>query len=101
MAEMTLVYWRDIPAQVIVKAGRRATARRELEPRFQQAIDRAATRSGLHGTDAYLEQWRRARPVACGGDLEAEAAAAARRLEADYDDIRLAALVAAGGVETA
>ena len=34
-------------------------------------------RAKLTGTDAYLEQWRRAEPVPCGDDLEAEAAAAA------------------------
>ena len=74
MAELTVVvYWRDIPAQVIVKAGRKA-AKRQLADRFQEAIDRAAMRAGLTGTDAYLEAWRRAEPVPCGDDLEAEAA---------------------------
>ena len=55
MAELTVVFWRDIPAQVIVKAGRK-TARRQLSERFEQAIDRAAMRGKLTGTDAYLEQ---------------------------------------------
>ena len=27
MAQLTIVYWRDIPAQVIVKAGRRSAKR--------------------------------------------------------------------------
>ena len=38
MAELTVVYWRDIPAQVIAKAGRK-TAKRQLGDRFQDAID--------------------------------------------------------------
>lgn len=96
MAEQVIVYWRDIPAQVIVKAGRK-TARRQLPERFEQAIDRAAMRAGLTGTDAYLEQWRRAAPEPCGDDLEAEADSAAARLEADYPPERLRELVAAGG----
>lgn len=96
MADRVVVYWRDIPAQVIVKAGRR-TARRQLTERFEQAIDRAAMRAGLTGTDAYLEQWRRAEPVPCGDDLEAEAAAAAAVLEAEYTVERLRELVAHGG----
>ena len=43
LAERIIVYWRDIPAQVIVKAGRRSVAKRELPVRFMQAID--ATRN--------------------------------------------------------
>jgi hypothetical protein len=100
MAQLIVVYWRDIPAQVIVKAGRR-NAKVQLSERFEKAIDRAAMRAKLTGTDAYLEHWRRAQPSDCGDDLDAEAAAAAQRLETDYDDARLAALVAAGGQESA
>jgi hypothetical protein len=96
MAQLTVVYWRDIPAQVIVKAGRQA-AKRQLTERFEKAIDRAAMKAKLRDTDSYLAEWRRADPVECGSDLEAEAVAAAARLEADYPDDRLDRLVAAGG----
>ena len=97
MPQLTIVYWRDIPAQVIVKAGRKS-AKVQLSERFEKAIDRAAMRAKLTGTDAYLEHWRRGAPADCGDDMEAEAAEAAQRLETDYDDARLADLVAAGGV---
>ena len=97
MAQLTIVYWRDIPAQVIVKAGRQA-AKRQLAERFEKAIDRAAMRANLRDTDSYLAEWRRADPVECGADLEAEAAAAAERLETEYPDERLQRLVAAGGL---
>jgi hypothetical protein len=97
MAEMVIVSWRDIPAQVIVKSGRRS-AKRELSPRFIAAIDMAAMRTGARDEDAYLEGWRRGTPQPCGDDLEEAAEAAAARLEAEYDDARLKALVAAGGV---
>jgi len=98
MAELVLVCWRDIPAQIIVKAGRR-TAKRQLEERFQEAIDRAAMRAGLRDTDAYLGEWRRVVAGECGADLEAEADAAAARVHADYPQERLRALVANGGRE--
>jgi hypothetical protein len=98
MAQLTVVYWRDIPAQVIVKQGRQS-AKRQLDERFEKAIDRAAMKAKLRDTDSYLAEWRRAAPVACGEDLEAEAAAAAARLEAEYPDSRLNVLVAAGGVD--
>ncbi len=96
MAQLIVVYWRDIPAQVIVKRGRE-TAKRQLAERFEKAIDRAAMRAGLRDTDSYLAEWRRADPVACGEDLEAEATSAAGKLEADYSDERLKQLVEAGG----
>ena len=98
MAELVVVSWRDIPAQVIVKAGRR-TARRPLADRFQEAIDRAAMRAKLRDTDAYLGEWRRVAGGSCDDDLEAAAEAAAAKLEADYPPERLRDLVANGGLE--
>ena len=96
MADLVILSWRDIPAQVVVKAGRRS-AKRELSKRFIEAIDRVAMREGAVGTDAYLEQWRRSDPTPCGDDLEAEASAAAEKLERDYDQEALTRLVASGG----
>lgn len=96
MAERTIVYWRDIPAEVIVRRGRRRAAA-SLPERFHEAIDRAAMRSGARDSDAYLEAWRRSHAETCGDDLEEEAASAARALEAAFPDERLNALVANGG----
>ena len=98
MAELIVVSWRDIPVQVLVKAGRR-TARWPLSDRFQEAIDRAAMRAGLRDTDAYLGEWRRVAAGNCGEDLEGEAERAAAKLEADYSEERLRELVANGGLE--
>jgi hypothetical protein len=91
MANLIILYWRDIPSQVIVKSGRK-TAKRELSERFIRAIDAAAMRGHASDADAYLQEWRRSDPIPCGDDLEAEAEAAAARLEAEYDTHRLAAL---------
>ena len=100
MAKLTLVYWRDIPAQVIVKAGRQ-NAKVQLEERFEKAIDRAAMKAKLRDSDSYLEHWRRSDPADCGDDLEAEAKAMASKIEQDYPDSRLDSLVANGGLEDA
>ena len=79
----------------------RAThARRELPTRFIQAIDRCAMSIGAKDSDAYLAEWRRGDPESVGDDLEAEADAAAAKLEADYTPERLKALVTAGGHAT-
>jgi hypothetical protein len=96
MATLTILYWRDIPAQIIARAGRTA-AKRELPLRFTEAIDMAAMRAGAKDSDAYLAEWRRGEPAPCGDDLEAEAAHAAAQLEAAFDDGRLKLLALNGG----
>lgn len=99
MADKIIVYWRDIPAQIIVKAGRRNVAKRELSLRFTEAIDMCAMRVGAKDSDAYLAEWRKADPVAVGDDLEAEVEKAAQAMEAEYDKERLVALVKNDGIE--
>lgn len=96
-ATLTVIGWRDIPAQVVAARGREK-ARVELSARFQSAIDRAAMQAGLIGTDEYLEQWTRLSRD-CADDLEAEARAEAERLELAYDRPRLERLIAAAGIE--
>ena len=96
MADLIVVYWRDIPAQVIVRKGR-TNARRELPARFAEAIDMAAMRTGARDTDAYLAEWRKADPVPVSDDLEAEADRAVADLDTAYPAERIAALVKSGG----
>ena len=96
MPEVTIVYWRDIPAQVIVGRGRKG-AKRQLAERFEQAIDRAAMKSGLAGTDDYLSEWRKVQTAAIEGDAVAIAEAEAERLEAEYDHELVKTLIANNG----
>ncbi|MBN2630795.1 MAG: virulence factor [Rhodobacteraceae bacterium] len=96
MAEVTVVYWRDIPAQVIVGKGRRG-AKVQLSERFEQAIDRCAMKVGAKEADAYLAEWRKADAYTVEGDDMAVAQTEAARLEATYDTERLKALIAADG----
>ena len=96
MADLIIVYWRDIPAQIIVRKGRQ-NARRELPLRFTEAIDMCAMRVGARDTDAYLAEWRKGDPVPVGDDLEAEADKALADIEERYDRARLVALVKAEG----
>ncbi|MEP7359369.1 MAG: virulence factor [Anaerolineales bacterium] len=100
MTTVQIVYWRDIPAQVKVKAGReRAT--RPLSDRFMIAIDRAAMRAGLINTDDYLSAWRNADAPERAGELQTVAEAVASEIEAAYTEKRLEQLEQAGGVEAA
>ena len=98
MAKLIVISWRDVPAQVLVKAGRE-TAKVQLSQRFHEAVDRAAMRAGKSGSDAYLADWKRSDPRPCGDDLQAEANAEAARLEAKYSDDDLLRLVRSHGLE--
>jgi cvfA/B/C family virulence factor len=93
---LTVIYWRDIPAQVTAK-GEAGAARVQLTDRFQKAIDAAAMKAGLVDSDAYLDEWRQEKRE-CGEDVEAEAAAEAARLEEAFDRETLLAFTRAGGV---
>ncbi|HYL03505.1 MAG TPA: virulence factor [Steroidobacteraceae bacterium] len=97
MPSLTIISWRDIPAQVVVKRGRE-TAKVQLSARFQEAVDRAAMRAGKGASDAYLADWKRSDARPCGEDLKAEAAAEAARIEARFSDADLEALVRAKGL---
>lgn len=97
MAQLQIVYWRDIPASLTVKAGRRNIAKRELPLRFIEAIDMCAMRSGAAESEDYLAQWRKSDPVEVGDDLEAEADKAASALDSEYTKERLIALINSEG----
>lgn len=96
MPDVTIVYWRDIPAQVIVGKGRRGT-KKPLAERFEQAIDRAAMKVGAKDADAYLAEWRKAAPFPVEGEAAAVCEEQVSRLEAEYDQDRLKELIANEG----
>ena len=96
MPDVTIVYWRDMPAQVIVGKGRRGS-KAPLPERFEQAIDRAAMKIGAEDSDAYMAEWRKAAPVSMEGEPDALAASEAARLDQEYDQERIKALIANEG----
>jgi Virulence factor len=96
-ASLTVIWWRDIPAQVIAREGRR-THKVVLHPRFQVAIDKAAMNAGKRSANDYIEEWRR-ESQPCADDLEAAGTAEARRLDSTYTREVLARLIDSGGVD--
>ena len=92
MPEVTIVYWRDMPAQVIVGKGRRGS-KAPLPERFEQAIDRAAMKVGARDSDAYLSEWRKVPSGEREGAPDEVAKAEATRIENEYDQDRLKALI--------
>ncbi len=98
MAQKIIVYWRDIPAQVIIKKGR-TNAKRELPDIFIKAIDKCAMINGAKDSEAYLADWRRDTPITVSDNLDEEAALAHDALVEAYPTSRLARLVSHNGFE--
>jgi hypothetical protein len=99
VSKLIIIYWRDIPAQVLGRKGRKSAFKHTLTPRFQETIDRAAMRARKTSEDAYMEDWRRVSEP-CEGDLEGAVKAKVALLEEQYSDARLDTIARAGGVES-
>jgi hypothetical protein len=93
MVKMILIYWRDIPAQVIVQRGHKRE-KIQLSSRFQEAIDRAAMRAGKGSSDAYISEWRReSSSVESDAELREIAEQESSRVESEYSDELLLQLI--------
>ena len=67
MATLSIIWWCDIPAQVVAKDARRSS-KVVLHPRFQVAIDKAANRAGKREYNGDIAEWRKTFEP-CGDDL--------------------------------
>jgi hypothetical protein len=92
MADVVIVYWRDIPAQVIVGKGRKAS-KIQLPERFEQAIDRAAMKIGAEDTDSYLAEWRKAESYSVNGEPDLIAKSEATRIDTKYTKQKIKQLI--------
>ena len=102
MAKITIVYWRDIPAQIIAEHGRgrnRKQSKIELGKKFIVSIDSAAMKSGAEGSDDYLSDWRRSDPEEISDNLDLEANKLKKEIEKKYSNSKLKELISNGGFE--
>ena len=97
MAKLKVVYWRDIPSQVVIREGRRNT-RLRLSGRFNRAIERAAYRLKKKKQDALFEPWRDVNQP-FSGDVREQAQVLVARLEQDYTEEVLENLIRSSGVD--
>lgn len=97
MGKLKIVYWRDIPGQVVIREGRRST-RLRLPPRFMKAIERAGYRLRKQQQDALFEPWHDVtQPY--DGDINEQAENLIRQLEQQYTEEVLETLIRASGVD--
>jgi hypothetical protein len=95
VAKLKIVYWNDIPGQVVVRVGRRST-RLRLSARFMRAIERAAYRLKKQDKDAFFDPWHDVdQPY--DGDVREQAKILVRRLEEQYSEAVLDKLIRARG----
>ncbi len=87
MAKCTVLCWQEIPSVIEAKDAT-GSHKIELSPRFQELIDMIAMRRGLDGSDAYLMEWRKERPVVRDGAPEQAAKAMAEEIESRYESIK-------------
>ena len=97
MVKLTSIFWRDIPAQVVGRQGR-TNFKKQLDPRFAKAIDRAAMRAGRGSSEAYLDDWRR-ESGNFDGDIQVLVELRVAELESHFSDEYLESVVKAGGLE--
>ena len=100
MIQLEIIYWRDIPAQCVLRVGRKKHGV-ALPERFEQAIDRCAMKTGLKESDDYLAQWRRAPGEEWRGseDIPTALKEARALLEQLYPNERLHKLIEQQGFE--
>jgi 5-methyltetrahydrofolate--homocysteine methyltransferase len=84
MAEYQITYWRKIPTMVTAREGRQHVVKLELAPRFLVAVDEAAMRLGMTGSDSYMEQWHKPAWQSREGTPEEAAKAIVDELEAEF-----------------
>ncbi|MEE9447354.1 MAG: virulence factor [Arenicellales bacterium] len=99
MPNLIIIYWRDIPAQVMAKQGRNRV-RHQLSNRFQIAIDRAAMRAKKIDADAYIDDWQRVNEK-IAGEMEAIVKAKTAEIESAYSDELLERIIKNKGVTPA
>ena len=80
MARVRVMYWKEIPVQVQAEdEDNRVT--RQLDERFQKAVDAVAMIDGSQGTDEYLEGWQFGPYFDQDGPAADSAESVARKLE--------------------
>ena len=97
MAQLKVIYWRDIPSRVVIREGRRST-RLNLSARFMHAIERAAYRLKKKQADAMFEPWHDVAQTV-DGDIHVQARSLVQQFEEQYPQEVLETLIRASGLD--
>jgi hypothetical protein len=97
MAKIKIVFWRDIPGQVVVRENRRST-RLRLSPKFMRAIERAAYRLKKRHKDVWFDPWHDVEQPFIG-DINEQGRLLVEHIEQQYSESVLDQLSRASGKE--
>ena len=95
--KLTIIKWRDIPTQVMIKKSRREVEKVQLDNRFMEAVDESATIADATDTEAYLSDWNNEVIDIADGDMVAPVAEKAAELEEIFSAEVLLSYVKNGG----
>ena len=95
--KLTVIKWRDIPTQVMIKKNRREVEKVQLNNRFMEAVDSAATVGDSTDADAYLTDWHNEVTEIADGDLKEPVETKATELETEFTDEVLLSYVSNAG----
>ena len=84
MARFQILYWQDVPSLVKAFADDGTSVSRQLDPWFQQEIDRRAMAQDLLESGAYLEAWNWGDPEERPGTIDETLDAVERELDAQH-----------------
>ena len=98
MGKLIKVFWRDIPSHIIFKS-KSGKYKKEMTPRFAEAIDRAAMRAGKGSSDAYMSDWRRDIKVVETNDPQCFVDREIESLETMFSDELLEKTIKSNGIK--
>ena len=95
--KLIVIKWRDIPTQVMIKKSRKEVEKIQLDNRFMEAVDSAATIADATDTDAYILDWHNEIIEIPDGDLKEQVTSKAVELESAFTQNVLLDYVNNGG----
>ena len=95
--KLTVIKWRDIPTQVMIKKSRKEVEKIQLDNRFMKAVDSAATIADATDTDAYILDWHNEIIEIADGDLKEQVASKSTELDSAFTQNVLLDYVNNGG----
>ena len=94
---LTIKKWRDIPTMVMIKKSRREVEKVQLDNRFMEAVDSAASVADATDADSYLTDWNDEIIEIADGDLREPVEKKAAELESAFTQNVLLDYVNNGG----
>ena len=82
--KLTIIKWRDIPTQVMIKKSRQEVEKIQLDRRFMEAVDSAATIAGASDNETYLNEWNNELIEIPNGNMKEMVVSKAAELDSEF-----------------